>query len=89
MALVQCPECGGQVSSHAPACPHCGYAPSAAPPAHQPHPGAPPVIIHQQPRAQQQARSSVAAGFGGCLGVVLAVIFMAVLFGVCVSAAGK
>jgi TonB family protein len=30
MALVKCPECGGSVSSQAPACPHCGY----------PHPGA-------------------------------------------------
>lgn len=30
MSLVKCPECGGSVSSQAPACPHCGY----------PHPGA-------------------------------------------------
>lgn len=28
MALQQCPECGGQVSSAAPACPHCGYSPA-------------------------------------------------------------
>lgn len=26
MALVKCPECGGQVSDTAPACPHCGAA---------------------------------------------------------------
>ena len=25
MALIECPECGRQVSSQAPACPHCGY----------------------------------------------------------------
>ena len=25
MALMQCPECGGKVSSFAAACPHCGY----------------------------------------------------------------
>lgn len=25
MALIQCPECGAQVSSAAPACPQCGY----------------------------------------------------------------
>lgn len=25
MSLVNCPECGGSVSSVAPACPHCGY----------------------------------------------------------------
>lgn len=27
MALVPCPECGKQMSDHAPSCPHCGYAP--------------------------------------------------------------
>ena len=25
MALMNCPECGGQVSDKAHACPHCGY----------------------------------------------------------------
>lgn len=25
MALIKCPECGGQVSDAAKACPHCGY----------------------------------------------------------------
>lgn len=25
MALISCPECGGQLSSAAEACPHCGY----------------------------------------------------------------
>ena len=25
MALIQCPECGGNVSTAAAACPHCGY----------------------------------------------------------------
>jgi hypothetical protein len=25
MALIQCPECSGQVSDQALACPHCGY----------------------------------------------------------------
>jgi TM2 domain-containing membrane protein YozV len=29
MALINCPECGGQVSTHAPACPHCGFNPTA------------------------------------------------------------
>jgi hypothetical protein len=24
MALEKCPECGGQLSSHARTCPHCG-----------------------------------------------------------------
>lgn len=25
MALINCPECNGQVSDSAPSCPHCGY----------------------------------------------------------------
>lgn len=25
MALMKCPECGREVSTAAPACPHCGY----------------------------------------------------------------
>ena len=25
MSLIKCPECGGQLSSRAPTCPHCGY----------------------------------------------------------------
>ncbi|WP_311223584.1 MULTISPECIES: zinc ribbon domain-containing protein [unclassified Acidovorax] len=25
MALIRCPECSREVSSHAPACPGCGY----------------------------------------------------------------
>lgn len=39
MALISCPECGREISSHAPACPSCGYplqadgkSPSATPP---------------------------------------------------------
>ncbi len=25
MALIKCPECGGQISDQAASCPHCGY----------------------------------------------------------------
>lgn len=25
MALIRCPECAREISSHAPACPSCGY----------------------------------------------------------------
>jgi len=46
MPLVNCPECGGMVSSEAPTCPHCGYprpgrpvAPVAPPPARGVSPG--------------------------------------------------
>ena len=31
MALIQCPECGKQISDRAPACPHCGCPLNAAP----------------------------------------------------------
>jgi membrane protein YdbS with pleckstrin-like domain len=31
MALVPCPECGKPVSTEAPSCPHCGYAPRGPP----------------------------------------------------------
>lgn len=24
MALIKCPECGNNISEHAPSCPHCG-----------------------------------------------------------------
>jgi hypothetical protein len=30
MALIDCPECGGQVSERAPTCPHCGVPIAAA-----------------------------------------------------------
>ena len=30
MALVQCPKCDNQVSSHAPACPQCGFVAASA-----------------------------------------------------------
>lgn len=33
MALVPCPECGKPMSTQAPSCPSCGYAPQAAAPA--------------------------------------------------------
>lgn len=31
MALIQCPECSGQVSDRASSCPHCGFPLSTAP----------------------------------------------------------
>ncbi|KQR50267.1 zinc ribbon domain-containing protein [Acidovorax sp. Leaf160] len=41
MALIRCPECSREVSSHAPACPGCGY-PIQAGTAQSPRPGAGP-----------------------------------------------
>lgn len=45
MALVQCPECGGQMSTTADACPHCGYKEAKAGPAEW-NPG--PVHVEHQ-----------------------------------------
>ena len=41
MALVRCPECAREVSSHAPACPGCGYPLQAGAAARPPGDGAP------------------------------------------------
>jgi len=42
MALMRCPECSREVSSHAPACPGCGYPiQSGAAPSPQHGPNAP------------------------------------------------
>ena len=43
MALIRCPECGREISSHAPACPSCGYPLQAAGKA--PAPGAAPHAL--------------------------------------------
>lgn len=32
MALIRCPECGGELSTTAPSCPKCGYQQHAPPP---------------------------------------------------------
>lgn len=52
MALLTCPDCGGNVSSRAPACPHCGCpveqaAPATPPPAAM----APPARLPEPPPA--------------------------------------
>jgi hypothetical protein len=81
MAIAACQECGGKVSTEAPACPHCGWAPARLTP-----PPASPIsgqqVIHK-------AGNPIAAGFGGCLGMMLAVVFCIVALGVCVAAAGS
>lgn len=43
MALINCPECGAQVSSAAPSCPHCGSPLNVAPAAPAPAPAPAPV----------------------------------------------
>lgn len=35
MALIQCPECGKEISNQAPSCIHCGYPLNGAPPVRQ------------------------------------------------------
>ena len=56
MALIKCPECAREVSSHAPACPACGYPLRAtgAPPA-QPH-----TALHS-PHVSGRAASALGA----------------------------
>jgi len=60
MALTQCGECGGQVSTMAEKCPHCG---APINPAAQAPP--PQVIVQQVPQKPAQA------SLGGCLSVFI------------------
>lgn len=51
MALIDCPECGGQVSDRAPTCPHCGVPIVAATAAPQ---AAPQLAAAQAPRTESE-----------------------------------
>lgn len=71
MALISCPECGGLVSTTAPACPHCGAVPPAEPPpaqpSAQPAAGAPPVrpaTSAGAPTAEAKPTEMAAMGIG-------------------------
>lgn len=82
MALVQCPDCGAEVSDAAPACPRCGR-PSAW---QQPQPQwapPPPQIIYQQAPPQQEDGKFLdpKANARSCLGcIAFCVIAPFVLF---------
>lgn len=60
MSLIDCPECGHEVSDSAPACPHCGTPIAPAPP----------------PRPEVRARSGVSDGFKIGCGIILAIIVL-------------
>jgi hypothetical protein len=85
MALITCPDCGQAVSDRAPSCPRCGYplAPQAPPP--------PPPVPNQQQVVIPPQQSAVSRGFGGCLGVFLAIVFIIIgltVLGVLLSQCG-
>jgi hypothetical protein len=63
MAMIQCPECGNQVSSAATACPNCGH----------------PIQGPQQQRVPSAVGTGVGRGFGGCAGMLLFLIALMVL----------
>jgi len=71
MALINCPECGKQVSDAASACPHCGHPIRSAAPAGGTAP---------------QAKNPTGNNSAGCFAIgCLAVIVAAVAFGVCAT----
>lgn len=70
MALITCPDCGQSVSDRAPTCPRCGY------PINPQAPQPPPPMPAQQQVVLPPQQSAVGRGFGGCLGVFLAILFI-------------
>lgn len=73
MTLIQCSECGKQVSDKAQGCPNCG-APIAAAPQSAPPP------TPQQPTKDDKKKSSTAQqGCLGCLGVFVILLAIVVL----------
>jgi uncharacterized membrane protein YvbJ len=87
MALINCPECGRSVSEQALTCPNCGHpikARGLLRRGQRPSRPSSPMFHAKEP----PARSSVSAGFGGCLGVLFAIIFVItalIAFGVTLS----
>lgn len=57
MALIDCPECGGQVSDRAPTCPHCGV-----PIANAASASAPAEVASSDARADATAQAYAPAG---------------------------
>lgn len=79
MALIICPECGAEVSEHAPACPSCGY-PLIEENGH-------PAVRERTTRLGQPSRSPVIGTILIIIGVLaifsgLFLIFMFGLFGI-------
>jgi hypothetical protein len=83
MALTNCPECGKQVSTQAPTCPHCGYPiavtveqttqPATAPPsATSAAPSQPTQVV--DPSSPPPEKSN--KGCIGCLGLLVVLLIM-------------
>jgi hypothetical protein len=88
MALINCRECGREVSDQAPACPHCGCPIGGPVWEGNPQPPPQPVVSQSSTREVgtfQKAFGEAAGGLCGCffaIGVfVLVVIVLAALGG--------
>lgn len=80
MALLECQECGGQVSSTAGACPHCGY--------REPAPvWAPEPVHHQRPGMPGWLKAALFVLLGGFVLVGAAVFGARAMTGAAVSSA--
>ena len=91
MALINCPECGKEVSSQAPACPSCGHPINTNTALAQQQPQQ--VVVAQQPAnsssaqqmgqamanpiIEQQQRKSSGGATGALIGAVLGYLLMA------------
>ena len=58
MSLIDCPDCGAEISRSAPTCPQCGR----------------PITPAKQPNAEIRAKSGVSDGFRIGCGIVLAIL---------------
>lgn len=86
MALVKCPECAREVSTAAPACPHCGHPIATAfketmtvtpqSPQNEMTEGAPEITPAQAPPAAAPPVTNVGKGCMGCLGVIILLVLI-------------
>ena len=72
MALMQCPECGGQVSDQAAACPHCGYIIRKAAPV------TPPPVLPDP--TEIEGFDKAGAGIQSIMGLIVSVLGVCLLF---------
>ena len=74
MSLMKCPECGGQVSDQAAACPHCGYVLKKA----SAEAAAPDPVIPDP--TEIEGFDKTGAGIQSIMGLIISVIGVALLF---------
>ena len=70
MALINCPECGKEISDSAPTCPHCGYLMSEKPP------------YAPRPTEIGELRKKVAAGVGNTIFGIVCILISIPFIGV-------